>query len=127
VAPIYSRMRRCLFVAVFGLYSTSLFAGNPGPDPLVVRGRQLARIVCSQCHVISPDQDLSPSLEVAAPSFEAIANRRATSEKYLRHFISSTHWDGQTIPMTMPAPGLTKQETAAVAAYIMSLRKSERR
>jgi len=84
----------------------------------------MARIVCSQCHVVSPDQDVPPSLNVSAPSFEAIANRRSTNEHYLRHFISVTHWDGRTMPMTMPAPGLTKQETAAVAAYIMSLRKN---
>jgi len=115
-----------LYLSVCGLSSTIIHAQTPGSDPPVVRGRQLARIECSQCHVVSPDQEYPPSLEVSAPSFEAIADRRTTSEKSLRHFISTTHWDGQKIPMTMPAPELTKQETAAIVAYILSLRKNGR-
>lgn len=117
------RIGAYLFVAWCGLCSMRLDAGAPEPDPTLVRGKELARIECSQCHVVSADQEYPPSLQVSAPPFEAIANRRATNEKSLRHFISTTHWDGQTIPMTMPAPGLTKQEIAAITAYIMSLRK----
>jgi mono/diheme cytochrome c family protein len=117
-------IRRWAVPALSGLCSTLLYAGPPGPSPLLARGKQLARIECSQCHVVSPDQGFPPSLQVSAPSFEAIANYRGTSEHSLRHFISTTHWDGQTVPMTMPAPDLTKQETAAVVAYIMSLRKT---
>lgn len=122
--PPLARIGRCVrnyLCIALGLYSTTLWAGTGGPDPVAVRGRQLARIECSQCHMV--DQDAPPSLEVSAPAFEAIAKRRTTSEKSLRHFIRTTHWDGQTIPMTMPAPALTRQETTAIVAYIMSLRK----
>lgn len=117
------RVATCLFIALCGLCGLPLYAETQSPDPLPVLGKNLARIECSQCHVVSPDQEFPPSLDVSAPSFEVIANRPATSERSLRHFISTTHWDGQTIPIKMPAPGLTKQETTAVVAYIMSLRK----
>lgn len=115
------RISSCTFLALCGLCGTTAYAGGGGQDQ-VARGRQLARIECSQCHVV--DQDLPPSLQVSAPSFEAIANGRTINEKSLRHFISTTHWDGQTMPMTMPALGLTKQQTIAVVAYIVSLRKA---
>jgi mono/diheme cytochrome c family protein len=113
---------RGLYIALCGC-SLLPSAANAGPDPLITRGKQMARIACSQCHVVAPDQEFSPTVNVSAPPFEEIANRQATSERSLQRFISKTHWDGQTIPMTMPAPGLTKQETIAVARYIMSLRK----
>jgi len=112
-----------LCTALCGLCSVLPNLAHAAPDPLVERGKQFARIACSQCHIVGPEQDLSPALDVSAPAFEAIANRHDTSERSLQLFISKTHWDGQTMPMTMPAPGLTKQETLAVARYIMSLRK----
>ena len=118
------RIKTFLFAALSALCAAIPYAAAAaGPDPLVVQGSQLARIDCSRCHVVSPDQDFPPQLQVSAPSFEAIANRRTSSAESLRHFISTTHWDGQTIPITMPAPALTKQETAALVAYILSLRK----
>jgi cytochrome c1 len=98
-------------------------AAHTGPDPLVARGHHFALIVCSDCHVVAPNQEFSPTINVSAPPFEEIANRRSSSERSLQRFISETHWDGQTIPIKMPTPGLTKQETIAVARYIMSLRK----
>lgn len=88
-----------------------------------MRGHQFALIVCSDCHIVAPDQTFSPTFDVGAPPFPTIANRRTTHEHSLRHFIGRTHWDGEAYPMTMPAPQLTKEETIAVARYIMSLRK----
>lgn len=93
-----------------------------GPDPLIARGSQFALIVCSDCHVVAPDQKFAPTINVSAPPFLEVANRPATTERSLQRFISTTHWDGQTIPITMPAPQLTRQEIIAVAHYIMSLR-----
>lgn len=112
-----------LYILLFSLCSAFPNVANAGLDPLVTRGKQLARIACSQCHIVAPDQEFPPTINVSAPRFEEIANRRTTSERQLQRFISKTHWDGSTIPMTMPAPGLTQQETIAVARYIMSLRR----
>lgn len=119
---LFQRICAGLCIALCGC-STTLNATKAGPDPLVASGKQFALIVCSQCHVVAPDQEFSPTMNVSAPPFEEIAKRHTTSERSLKRFISKTHWDGQTIPITMPAPGLTRQETISVARYIMSLRK----
>lgn len=111
----------CLILC--GIHSANLIAAVPTQDALATYGKQTARIVCSRCHVVSSDQEFSPDLHEGAPSFDEIANRRGTSESSLRHFIATTHWNGQTIPMTMPALDLSKHQTEAVAHYIMSLRK----
>jgi len=87
------------------------------------RGEQLARLICSACHVVAADQEFPPLLRDPAPRFVDIANRPDTTEKSLRHFITTTHWDEKTLPMTMPNPELTEQQTIAVARYIVSLRK----
>lgn len=112
-----------LCIAFCTLWSPLPQAANARPDPLVASGKQFARIVCSQCHVVTPDQEFPPELNVSAPPFEEIANRHTTSEQALERFISKTHWDGETVPITMPTPELTRQQIIAVAHYIMSLRK----
>ncbi len=87
------------------------------------RGEKLARLICSSCHLVARDQEFPPLLRQPAPAFVDIANREDVSEKSLRHFITSTHWDEKTLPMTMPNPELTPEQTSAVARYIMSLRR----
>lgn len=86
------------------------------------RGEEIAQLQCAACHVVSEKQKYPPLLENPAPSFQSIANRPQVSEAQLRHFIATTHWD-QTIPMTMPNPGLSKADTVAVIRYIMSLKE----
>lgn len=54
--------------------------------------------------------------------FFDIASRPGTSVESLEHFITQTHWDTDKLPMTTPNPQLTKQQTRAVARYILSLR-----
>ena len=64
-----------------------------------------------------------PLLVNPAPSFSDVANRPGTSSHSLERFITATHWDLDKLPMSMPNPRLTKEETVAVARYILSLRK----
>ena len=92
----------------------------------VMRGHQFALIRCTDCHVVAPDQNFPPTMNVGAPGFVQIANRGHPSERSLEKFIRRTHWDGQTIPITMPAQRLTQQETSDVARYILSLRQDLR-
>ncbi|MGP0089557.1 MAG: hypothetical protein ACLPKB_06305 [Xanthobacteraceae bacterium] len=103
-----------------------------GPAPLanaedahdeVVAGRDLALLVCSICHIVAADQRFAPRLEQRTPSFEEIANRPNTSAGSLRQFVTTTHWDGRTIPMTMPDPMLVEYQISQVTSYILSLRK----
>ncbi len=88
----------------------------------VARGEHIARIICSACHVVAKDQEYPPMLDTPGPSFFDVANRPGTTEASLRHFIITTHWDERTLPMTMPNPMLTAEDTRAVAKYIVSLR-----
>ena len=98
-------------------------AADSTRDPLVLKGRDLARIACSKCHVVASDTEAPAPVYDAAPRFDEIANRRGVSEQSLRRFITTTHWDGETIPITMPRLELTKQQVTSLARYIMSLKK----
>lgn len=88
----------------------------------VARGEHIARLICSACHVVAKDQEYPPILDTPGPNFFDIANRPGTTQRSLRHFITTTHWDEQTLPMAMPNPMLTPEDTRAVASYIVSLR-----
>lgn len=90
---------------------------------IVARGEHLSRLICAQCHVVAADQTVPPRLEQRTPSFEEIAQWPRTSKKTLRRFITGTHWDMQTIPITMPNPELTDEQVRAVTEYILSLRR----
>jgi mono/diheme cytochrome c family protein len=89
----------------------------------IVAGRQLAVEVCSVCHAVATDQEFGPRLGQTTPSFEEIANRPDTSVESLRKFITTTHWDEHTIPMTMPNPMLSDGQITQVSSYIFSLRQ----
>jgi mono/diheme cytochrome c family protein len=109
-----------LYVVLTGMCSMDTYASDSADD---LRGKQLARIACSDCHVVARDSESPPLQYDPAPRFDDIANRPGTSEKSLQKFITTTHWDGETLPMTMPKPELTKQQIVALSRYIMSLRK----
>jgi hypothetical protein len=112
-----------VYAAFCGLHNVNLTAAEPAREPSAMPGKELARIVCTDCHVVASDQEFPPQLRTSAPPFEEIANRPAVSEQSLRHFIATTHWDGVTIPLTMPKQDLTKEDVVALSRYIMSLRK----
>jgi mono/diheme cytochrome c family protein len=105
------------------LYSvTEPTAGAQSAHRSMSRGEEVARSVCSACHQVAADQEFPPLLVQPTPSFTEIANRPGTSVRSLERFITMTHWNEETIPMRMPNPMLTSEDTAAVAHYILSLR-----
>ena len=81
--------------------------------PLATEGARLAQQWCANCHAIAPGQQ-SPTGD-AAPSFPAIARLTPTTELSLRVFLQTPH-------ANMPNYQLTRNETDAVVAYILSLR-----
>ncbi|HXW75506.1 MAG TPA: cytochrome c [Steroidobacteraceae bacterium] len=87
----------------------------------MARGADIARNVCSACHLATSDQE-PRQRPPEAPSFTEIANRPETNLKSLRKFIATTHWDMKTMPPTMPNPMLTNSQVSDVSHYIMSLR-----
>ena len=103
--------------------SMGVDAAHSAHELRVLKGKQLARIACSGCHVVASDLESPPLLHDPAPRFDEIASRPGTSEKSLQQFITTTHWDGEMIPITMPSPALTKQQAVTLSQYIMSLRK----
>jgi mono/diheme cytochrome c family protein len=100
-------------------------AREAAPDPMIAKGEQLSQMICSACHIVAHNQQFSPILREPAPSFEEIANRPDTTEKSLREFLKTTHWDNKTLPMTMPDPMLVAEQRQAVARYILSLRSKQ--
>lgn len=97
-------------------------AGVP-TTPDLARGEHIARLICSACHVVATDQEFPPLLKEATPAFAEIANRPGVSAESLQRFITTTHWDVDRLPMSMPNPMLTKSQAQAVSRYILSLRK----
>ena len=110
-----------LYLVFSGVGSTGIHASDSAE---IQKGMQLARIACSNCHMVASDAESPlPMLHESAPRFDDVANRPGTTEKSLQTFIMTTHWDGETVPITMPKPELTKQQVVALSRYIMSLRK----
>jgi mono/diheme cytochrome c family protein len=89
----------------------------------VAAGRELALNLCSACHVVADKQEFEPLLIQKTPSFQEVAEDPRTTAQSLRRFITTTHWDEKTIPMTMPSVMLPADETDDVVSYILSLRK----
>lgn len=81
-------------------------------DP--VAGRTLAETWCSNCHMVSPDQQRGTS--TGAPAFAAVAQMKSTTQLGLRAFLQSPH-------DRMPDLHLSRNETDDVTAYILSLRR----
>jgi mono/diheme cytochrome c family protein len=120
----HTRARRTsrviLVIGALVPWAGGLFAASPGAQ--VRRGEEVAQLQCSACHVVAENQKYPPLLENPAPSFQSIANRAQVSDAALRHFVAVTHWDQTTVPLTMPNPGLSKTDIAAVVGYILSLK-----
>lgn len=91
----------------------------------IARGRHLAQLLCGACHLVAQDQEFPPYLKQSTPSFFEIAAQPQTNARSLRRFLTTTHWDEKTIPMRMPNPLLTAEQTRALTHYILCLR-SER-
>jgi mono/diheme cytochrome c family protein len=89
-------------------------AGSAGVADLAA-GRDLALEVCSNCHVVAPDQRFPPRLQPPALDFREIANRPATNEQSLQGFLAKPHGK-------MPDPVLAAYQVNLLVGYVMSLR-----
>jgi cytochrome c2 len=120
----WSRLALNIFVCSLSCVSVDhkSSAGTSPRDPVRAEGEQIARQICSVCHVVAIDQELPPRLGTQTPSFLEIANRPATTAKGLQEFLKTTHWDSKTIPISMPNSMLIPDQRVAVSRYIMSLR-----
>ncbi len=110
-------------VSLVGFLATSAVAEGVSDKNSIDAGRKLALAVCSTCHVVAADQEFPPQLIQHTPSFEEIANRPNTTAISLGRFITTTHWDQKTIPMTMPNFMLMDKQKDNAISYILSLRR----
>jgi mono/diheme cytochrome c family protein len=89
-------------------------AGQRPPDPKL--GHSLAKRLCSACHIVAREPRVD-SMLVDAPSFASIANKPGQSIEAIAGHIVIPHAE-------MPQVKLTRDEIAALSAYIFSLRGS---
>ena len=113
---------RVIWIAALWLGMHTVHAAEPKADPAVARGERLAQMICSACHIVAPNQEFTPILQTPPPSFAEIASRPTTTERSIIDFLKSTHWDGKTIPLTMPDPMLMANQRMDLAHYILSMR-----
>ena len=100
----------------------SFTSASEPPASRMSHGERLAREICSACHVVASDQEFPPLLREPAPSFAEIANRQGIDEQSLRRFITTTHWDQNTLPMSMPSMQLNADQVRAVSRYILTFK-----
>lgn len=115
--------RTGLALASLAVVLSTVAAAKPASNgPTAKEGELVARRTCSYCHVVADDQTAPPMLRQHTPSFRQIANESQTTGGSLKKFITTTHWDLRTLPMTMPNPMLLNNEYDQVVAYFLSLR-----
>ncbi len=78
-------------------------------------GREFALLICSTCHVVTPDQDFAPTRVPAGPAFHDIANWPTTTDKTLHDFLVKPHGK-------MPDLRLPDYQVTALVDYMLSLR-----
>jgi mono/diheme cytochrome c family protein len=120
------RMNRAASVTasllLISTWSTALHAQAVSEEATPSQGHAFALLVCAACHVVASDQKAPPILRNPGPSFDAIANKPATTTESLRIFISTTHAEIATAT-GMPNPQLVDYQIAEVVTYILSLRR----
>jgi hypothetical protein len=109
-------------LVALGIGASPTWAQETNVTKDVKEGRELAVIICSNCHVVSHDQSFEPILRPPAPSFESIAQRNNISADSVQTFLTTTHRNAGD-PKGMPNPQLIDVHAKQVAAYLLSLRK----
>lgn len=84
------------------------------PADLAPEGRRLAQQWCAACHSTAPGQP--PPQGDATPSFQSVAAMPSTTELSLRVFLQTPH-------SGMPNFQLSREQTDAIVAHILSLRR----
>jgi len=108
-------------VAACSLTLVDASAATAQDADLVAAGKKFAIEVCANCHVVAPDQRVTPLLRRPAPSFRTIVNKPGVTAEGLRSFISTTHAELPDV-RKMPNPSLVDYQLDEVIAYMMSLK-----
>ena len=103
------RLPTCIALMGFLFFSPALAQD-------AIKGRDLARTLCSQCHMNDGQGEKHGSMGI--PSFSAVANRPGQTEQDVVLWLKS-------IPPMMPNHHLSQDEMYALAAFILTLRTKQ--
>jgi mono/diheme cytochrome c family protein len=111
-------------LAIFVMAAVLPAQAQAQQDAAAIRaGRNLATSTCFACHVVSPNQALSPVLGPGIPSFQQIADRPDITAESLMQRMKTATWHDDALPPTLlPMSHLSDKERSEVATYILSLR-----
>ena len=99
-------------IAAAALFAAGAASAQESPGD-AIRGEELARSVCIDCHAI--DRGSHGADITGAPAFQDVADMSSATALSLRVFLLSPH-------MTMPNFALNDQQIDDLIAYIHSLR-----
>jgi len=107
-----------IFKTMFAIICIAVMAPNAQAQNLgdAKAGLEYAKKVCAECHGVTTNDFLSPSVD--APSFKDIANTPGMNERALIVWFRSPH-------PTMPNFILKTQHEDDVIAYIVSLKDED--
>jgi mono/diheme cytochrome c family protein len=97
------------------LLASGLIRAQPMDQPK--QGLALAQQICAQCHAVEPGSLNSPN--PAAPRFEDIANIPGMTAAAISATLHTSH-------PTMPNVMLDGDQTGAIIAYLLSLKRATR-
>lgn len=100
------------FAVTSGVARADDILGDSRGDP--AEGLALAEQWCAGCHAIAPGRASGEQ----APDFESIVGARERSDAWIRTWLSTPH-------QAMPDLSLSRNEIAALLAYLASLRPGE--
>jgi mono/diheme cytochrome c family protein len=107
-------------LAMFASLASPAQAQGPSDDQAAA-GRKFAERVCGACHAVTGQSDEVPLLALPAPSFAALAQRPAWTERSLREYLGSNqHYLGPA--QAMPNPRLADYQIDEIVAYFMTLK-----
>ncbi len=120
--PHFTGKSRGPKIALLGLLAClpiTAFGQNPVGNP--VDGRAEALELCTQCHLVAPDQPFMSTL-TGGPAFHNLSNAPGTIA-WLRDVLTTAHPHPKNmLPRIMPMPKLSPKEVADVISYIIGLR-----
>jgi mono/diheme cytochrome c family protein len=105
------RARIILFIAAAFLAAGAARAQD------ISRGKEIAQIWCSDCHLVDPQERKSG--RNSTPTFLSIARMKSTTEASLAAFLSTPHGRRGGMPDIF----LNRDDIQDVSGYILSLRK----
>jgi mono/diheme cytochrome c family protein len=95
--------------------ATVMLAAGAARAQDVKVGKAIARVWCSNCHLVDPQEQRTARDGV--PTFLAIARMKSTTEMSLAAFLKTPHGG-------LPDSTLSRTEIQDVTGYILSLRQS---